>query len=133
MDQTALVGPDIPAGKKLIEALDRVDPRIEAAFWWLDEDSWKLILASPRVHEEGTRAVYSDILDAIESSAELPHELFQKVEVHSPSALLIRALDLGGEGRLNLGRFVLGESVGGAYVKGAYFYRFQPKTFAKAS
>jgi hypothetical protein len=27
----------------------------------------------------------------------------------------------------------LNESVKGAYIAGAYFYKFQPKTFAKAS
>jgi hypothetical protein len=133
MDQTALVGLYIPAGRRLLEALDGIELRIEAAFWWLEEDSWKLILASPRVHEEGPRIVYSRILDVIESNAELPRDLFEKIQVVSPSAGVVTVFDIGAGAQLPLGRLVLNESIQGVYVEGAYFYKFQPKTFAKAS
>ncbi|MGD0298301.1 MAG: hypothetical protein ABSE86_14440 [Bryobacteraceae bacterium] len=38
-----------------------------------------------------------------------------------------------GDGQIPLDRLILNESVKGAYIAGAYFYKFQPKTFAKAS
>lgn len=72
-DQTALVGPDVSAGKRLVEAL----------------------------------------------------------EVFSPNSRMITAFS--GDGQIPLDRLILNESVKGAYIAGAYFYKFQPKTFAKAS
>jgi len=32
-----------------------------------------------------------------------------------------------------LGRLILSQSINSVYIAGAYFYKFQPKTFAKAS
>jgi len=42
-------------------------------------------------------------------------------------------LDLGGADKIPLGRLILSQSINSVYIAGAYFYKFQPKTFAKAS
>jgi hypothetical protein len=130
MDQTALVGPDVSAGKRLVDALDS-SLQVEAVFWWLENDSWKLLLVTPLVHEQGPRVVYSRLLDIIESKADLPLDLFDRVAVFSPNSGMITAFE--GEGQIPLGRLILNESIKSVYVAGAYFYKFQPKTFAKAS
>ncbi|MBI3680774.1 MAG: hypothetical protein HY235_10285 [Acidobacteria bacterium] len=133
MDQIILVvDSDILAGRRLVEALES-DLQIEAAFWWLEDNRWKLILATPRVHEQGPRLVYSDILDVIESTTDLPRNLFERIEAVSPSAGVVTMFDLGADRTLPLGRFVVSESIRSVYVEGAYFYKFQPRTFAKAS
>ncbi len=132
MDQTALVGPDVSAGNRLVEALDS-NLQVEAAFWWMEDDTWKLFLVTPLVHEQGSRFVYSRVLDIIESGADLPRDLFDRIRVFSPSAGVVTVLDLGGKGQIPLGRLILNESINSVYVAGAYFYKFEPKTFAKAS
>jgi hypothetical protein len=132
MDQIALVGPDVSAGKRLVEALES-NLQVEAAFWWMDDDTWKLYLVTPLVHDQGPRFVFSRVLDVIESTADLDPDLFDRIAVFSPSAGVVTMLSLGGEEHIPKGRLVLNESVNSVYVAGAYFYKFQPKTFAKAS
>ncbi len=74
--------------------------------------------------------MYSRVLDVIET-AERPRELWERIEVVSPTSGMITSFS--GDGQISLDRLILNESVKGAYVAGAYFYKFQPKTFAKAS
>ena len=49
----------------------------------------------------------------------------------TPSEGIITVLDIGSLGA-SLDRIVEEESVNGAYVKGAYFYRFDPKSYMVA-
>jgi hypothetical protein len=115
-----------------VDALDS-NLQVEAAFWWMDDDTWKLFLVTPLVHEEGPRFVYSRVLDVIESrTTGLPPDFFDRISVFSPSAGVVTMLDLAGK-TPPLDRLILNESINGVYVAGAYFYKFQPKTFAKAS
>jgi hypothetical protein len=132
MDQIALVGPDIAAGKELIEA-PGATLQVEAAFWWMEDNEWNLVIATPLVHERGPLFVDSLVRDVIESSAEVPRELFDRVQVVSTSSGVITVLDLGGADKIPLDRLILNQSINSVYIAGAYFYRFQPKTFAKAS
>ena len=46
---------------------------------------------------------------------------------------MVTALALGGENNVPKDRFIFNESINSVYVAGAYFYKFAPKTFAKAS
>ena len=132
MDQTALVGPDVAAGKELIEALGTT-LQVEAAFWWMEDSEWRLVLATPLVHERGPLFVDSRVRDVVESTAEVSRELFDRVEVVSPNSGVIPVLDLGGADKIPLERIILNQSINSVYIAGAYFYKFQPKTFAKAS
>ena len=132
MDQTALVDPDVDGGKTLFKELES-SLRIEAAFWWKEDDNWKLILATPLVYEQGPISVYSRIREIIVSEKPVDRKLFEKIRVVSPSAGVVTLLAFAGEGPLPRGRLIQSESVRGIYVEGAYFYKFEPKTFAKAS
>jgi len=130
VDQTALVSPDVSAGRRLVDALDS-SLHVEAAFWWMEDGTWRLFLVTPLVHEQGPLSVYSRIRDIIASTRELPSDLWDSIAVVSPRSGMITAFD--GEGRIPLGRIILNESIKSVYITGAYFYKFQPKTFAKAS
>jgi hypothetical protein len=107
--------------------------QVEAAFWWMEDSEWRLVLATPLVHERGPLFVDSRVRDVIESTAKVSRELFDRVQVVSPNSGVIPVLDLGGVEKIPLGRLILKESINRVYVAGAYFYKFQPKTFAKAS
>jgi hypothetical protein len=56
----------ISAGAKLIDKLDNSSCRVKAAFWMFlpEEKTWKFIIASPLVKEEGPRKYYKRIVDA---------------------------------------------------------------------
>ena len=56
----------ILAGSKLIDKLDNSSCRVKAAFWMFlpEEKTWKFIIASPLVKEEGPRKYYKRIVDA---------------------------------------------------------------------
>jgi hypothetical protein len=127
-----LVGPDVAAGKELVEALGAT-LQVEAAFWWMEDNEWRLVLATPLVHERGPIFVDSRVRDVIESTAKVPRELFDRVEVVSPSSGVITVLYLGGADKIPLGRLILNQSINSVYIAGAYFYKFQPKSLAKAS
>jgi hypothetical protein len=108
-----------------VEALDS-NLKVEAAFWWMDDDTWRLVLVTPLVPEQGPLSVYSRVRDVIEAAANVPRELFHRVEVVSPSAGVVTMLDLAGK-TPPLDRLILDESINGVYVAGAYFYKFQPR------
>jgi hypothetical protein len=101
MDQTVLVGPDVAAGKELVEALGTT-LQVEAKFWWMEDNEWRQVLATPLVQERGPLFVDSRVRDVIESTAKVPRELFDRVEVVSPSSGVITVLDLGGANKIPL-------------------------------
>ena len=56
----------ISAGAELIDKLDNSSCHVKAAFWMFvpEEKTWKFILSSPLVKEEGPRKYYKRIVDA---------------------------------------------------------------------
>jgi hypothetical protein len=56
----------ISAGERLIDILDNFSCQVKAAFWMFspEEKTWKLLLASPLVKQEGPRKYYKRIVDA---------------------------------------------------------------------
>ena len=108
--------------------------RIEAAFWWLDDDEWRFVVATPIVHEKGRLPVHRKIRRALEDD-KVPGEylgILDRLDMLSPSEGLITNLDVDSLGDVRLGRLILGEGVRGIYVEGAYFYHFAPKTFIRS-
>ena len=67
MDNAILVGPNIDAGKRLLQALDIAKIKVDAAFWFYREASedWRLYIATPLVQELGPRMAYSKVLDVL--------------------------------------------------------------------
>ncbi len=108
------------AGERLMRLLDSTDLRIEACFWWFEDDRWKLVLASPLVDEVGPRMLLSKVRDCIESDPEIPRQLFRSLYVVSPGDSIITLLDLAAD-PIPFQRFVLQESINRALVQGAYF------------
>jgi hypothetical protein len=53
----------IDAGEELIGLLDREGLEVRTSFWGylLDLDTWRLVIASPKVKTEGPRKVYKEI------------------------------------------------------------------------
>src|SRR5260370_15829504 len=133
MDRAALVDTDITLGKKLAELLKAASGvRVEAAFWWQEEDEWRFIVATPIVHERGRLVAYKKIQEAVGTKANEFRSILNRLDVLSPSEGVITVLDIGSIGQIPLHRQGLDEGVRGVYVHGAYFYYFAPRTFAPA-
>ncbi|OGG15380.1 hypothetical protein A3D77_07615 [Candidatus Gottesmanbacteria bacterium RIFCSPHIGHO2_02_FULL_39_11] len=63
MDTKILVDKYITEGKTLLKNLDSKKFPVNAAMWFYDQnsDSWKYVISSSRVDEEGPLKVYQDI------------------------------------------------------------------------
>ena len=66
----ALTEEMIKTGAFVVEALDRQNFIVDAALWLYlaDINQWRLLLASPEVHVEGPRKVYTRLLQAIRNA-----------------------------------------------------------------
>jgi hypothetical protein len=129
MVKESLVGEAIASGQKLVEFLRTTDFRLEAAFWfWMEERGvWRLVLATPLVHEGGRLVAY-DRLRALTESRNWPDKLMDQIDLVSPSEGIITIFDFV-DNRLPQNRLIQDESVTGVWIEGAYIYFFEPRTF----
>ena len=134
MAGATLVDQEVEKGRALCAILERAtELRVEAAFWWQEEDDWRFVVATPVVHEEGRLAAHKKIREAVGPDGLLQFSsLLDRLDVVSPSEGLITVLDIGSLKGVPLRRPIVREAVRGVYVEGAYFYLFAPKTFAPA-
>ena len=126
MVKTPLVEGEIDAGRRLVQALDQAGFPITAALWSYlpDGDEWRLVLASPKVRDEGAIAAYMVIDEALQSShINFPQRNISAVAPGDPLILELR-LFAGTEPAPFIGGSLLDATViGGAYIEGAYVYR----------
>jgi hypothetical protein len=94
MDKFTLVEKDIQDGARVVDALEKSDLRVEAVLWsyFPEAEVWRLMIASPLVHEKGPLATYKRvhaILDEIVPPVEIA---VTDTTVVSPKERLIQAL-----------------------------------------
>jgi hypothetical protein len=70
MAATPLVDRDIEAGRRLVQALDKSAFGLTAAFWnyLIDQETWRLIVASAKVSDVGPRAAYAAVDEVLPSN-----------------------------------------------------------------
>ncbi len=122
---TTLVKEWIDAGKRLTEALDQANFEVVASLWLYDaeSDEWELMIASPRVEEEGPLEAYRTVQKAL---LNLKFEDFRLADVHlvRPNDDLVKSLRLvarTGEG-IN-GKRLTRTRAGDRFIEDAYIYR----------
>ena len=61
----------IASGKELIEAAERKGIQITAAFWFYFDngESWKLVLSTKKIVQDGPRETYEKIQKVLKSSS----------------------------------------------------------------
>jgi hypothetical protein len=128
MDTTTLValGLNIEGGRDLVQELRSEGFPLLAAMWYLEpeSDEWQLMLASPLVTEEGTRAAYERVQHALQQIREKhPTLRLSQTVVRSPQEPLMRAVRTG----LKLkpgseGMWLAGTSLGDSFVNRAFVY-----------
>jgi hypothetical protein len=129
MDRTALVGPEIANGRKIIETLDELGRTVDVGMWaHLPEyDDWRLVVASKKMNQESLRSSYTELLKMLDREG---------IDFQERSAILLRPMgdpfiqELRRKyhkavGRTNEGLRIRGEYFGNQLVEDAYVYRIQ--------
>jgi hypothetical protein len=115
-------------GKRLIEALEQVHFRIQAALWLYDPEAfvWQLIIATPLVDERGPRYTYTEIQKVMRSMTPPLSISLEDISVLSPADNLIKLL--GKAVRVPSGlpgvRFTR-NTINSKYIEDAYSYRIR--------
>ena len=132
MDQTLLVGPNLAAGRDLVQYLDTTEFAVHSALWlFLPETAeWRLVIASPFVEKRGPTAAYRFLQAALKKTRGEARDLrVSDITAISPSDPLIRTLSTAmttgpGIAGIRFSRNV----VNGAFIEDAYIYRLQSAT-----
>ncbi len=126
MVEDTLVDRKIEKGSRFLQALDAAGVRVYAALWFYfeDADAWRLVVSTPIVDEEGTRAAYQAFREATDSLN--PPIEFDLGEIRAASRRdpIIKALrGLGDRASFYVGRTFGGFYQDGVAFLGAYLYR----------
>ena len=133
MAQETLVEDDkrIPDGAELCSRLRAVPGlRAEVVAWWYDlnREEWEYVVATPVVHEQGRIPAARAIREA--AGDDLAY-LLEYLHTMSPSESRITVLDIAAQGKVPIGKLLIGRAIQGMYIPGAYFYQFEPRSFAR--
>jgi|SRR5688572_30488486 len=96
MAQAFLVAPDLDAGRKFVDLLNRSGVPITAALWQCDEsmdaNQWELDLVSPLVDEAGIKEAYRKMLAVLDSTGDPPLLNGLDVRLYSPKEPFLKSL-----------------------------------------
>lgn len=123
MVASPLVDAKIEAGRVLLDNLVTEDLSIEAAFWFLEEDSldWRLVIATPLAQYIGPREVYRRIQAALLGKESDDLNLFN-VSVVSSQDARAQAVKAGVSMAPGSGARLHKTSINGQYFEDAYVY-----------
>jgi hypothetical protein len=116
--------PDIVDGRNLVARLLGRKIPLVAALWWLREEEWRLLLASPSIDTIGPLRLYEEMRLALEEPPALPSSLYSSVEFVSPKASVITILNLAFGMDNKKEETYDRESVNGVFIPGAHIYFF---------
>ena len=121
----------INTGRYLLEQLDSTKSEIKSFFWFFfpEEKTWKLIIASPIVKKEGPRSFYkriNDINRKVEESQETIS--LNNIIVVTPENEIVKLLG----SFIETGDSISGirftrNTINGIYIEDSYIYRLDSK------
>ncbi len=124
--KAALVKEDLHDGKRLIEALDKANFKVQAALWFYlaDSDEWRLYISSPFVEKEGPRKSYNFIQKILARLAPPSSFSLTDITVLSPSSNLVKLMRVAvrtgpGISGIRFTRNVINNTL----IEDAYIYR----------
>ena len=130
MDTTALVTHfffDVEGGLKLVEALDRDQIPVSAAYWMFHEPSgeWRLYIATPLVSTDGIREAYGKILKEMRKIA-VSGLSARNIVALDPSDQTVRLLSERYQTDIDAPPVTFPEAyIHGKYIPAAYIYRMK--------
>ncbi len=118
----------INSGKYLLEQLDSTQSEIKSFFWFFfpEEKTWKLIIASPIVKNKGPRNFYKKINDINRKAEEKEQETISlnNIIVVTTENEIVKLLSFFIEtGDSISGIRFTGNTINGVYIEDAYIYR----------
>lgn len=135
MARDVLVAEQIVAGRALVDLLlQEPEFRLEAAFWELNVEmsfwqtpicSWKFVIATPLVHEQGRIPTFNKVEDVIQRNnmADRFPNFIETADMLSPSEGVVFMLSLAEtSGWLPLNQLIEQTSIGGVWIEGMYIY-----------
>jgi hypothetical protein len=129
MVATLLTDEMVRWGAELVGRLDERGYSPDAAFWFHlpDTDEWKLVLAETKFSQEGPKAAYQVIQQALPEDEETKSLTLDVVAVTSPQSPLVSLL----ASAIRTGHGISGirftnNVISGTVVDDAYIYRLDP-------
>ncbi|MGI8603014.1 MAG: hypothetical protein ACR2OZ_08440 [Verrucomicrobiales bacterium] len=122
---TTTLSPEMEnAGRDLTLALDEAGGKVNAALWLFlsDQNSWRLILASPEVKTRGPRAVYKKVQRVL-SRCPCDGLEVQDISVIDPDDPLVNRLRAGVRTDSGPGVRFSRTSINGHFIEDAFIYR----------
>ena len=124
MDTKILVDKNINEGKELLRNLDSHKFPVNAALWFFDQnsDSWKYIISSSKVDEEGPLKVYQDIQNYLKKTSDIS---LKDISLVSPTNNLIMVLRKAiNTGKRNISGIRFSRNtINNFFIEDAYIYR----------
>lgn len=124
MGETALVEPDIEAGREALVRFDRANVPVDAAFWLLlPEGEWRFFLHTKHMDERGRSFSYKKVQDALKGYTDrLPLQKISLLGQDDPLLQALRsAISTGGIGRSDI-RFSR-NTINGTFIEDAVIFR----------
>lgn len=125
MDTNILVEKYIDEGKTLLKSLDAHSFHVSAAMWFydVDSDTWKYIISTPKVDEEGPLSVYRDIQKLIhKSNKNISLKDISVVSPHNNLVSILRKVIKTDKKAISGIRFSK-NTIGNSFIEDAYIYR----------
>lgn len=92
MASETLVSHEIQQGQAVLDAIDRAGLHVRTAFWLYADESWRLVLATPLVDDEGPLPAYRRIQQALAKFGTADVVPLNRIQVISVRDPLIRAV-----------------------------------------
>lgn len=124
MDTKILVDKYINDGKALLKSLDSKKFPVNAAMWFYDEnsDSWKYVISSPKVDEEGPLKVYQDIQSYLGNKSDISLKDISVVSPNNNLMLMLKKAINTGKTAISGIRFS-NNTINNYFIEDAYIYR----------
>jgi hypothetical protein len=128
MDKSELVERDINEGRRLVEALDKANFPLPAAYWFFlpTLGVWQLRFSSPAVKDEGPRHAYAIVQTALATASpaiDIDLDSISVVPESDPIATELR-ISVGTDGKPYIGgKSISNTIVGELFVHSIYVYR----------
>lgn len=122
MGETALVGPRIDAGRRVLVRLDERGVPVDAAFWYLSEGEWSFNVHSSLVEDRGRSGAYEEIQAALADSDGLSMKDIRLLRADDSLLTVLRTLlSTGGTGVTDIR--LTRNTVNGIFIEDLHVYR----------
>ena len=125
MDKTTLVGVDVEAGTKVIQALDISKLKVNVALWIIspEYDDWRLVLASSALDQSHPLRAYEKVTEVLQKNGIFMRPPILILPMRDPFISDLRKI-FGKTSSVD-GMRLGGQTIGNRFISDAYVYRIK--------